>query len=210
MVSDRTPTAAPARPLRKDAERNRRRLLRAADAVFAADGLSATFEKIADRADVGVGTLYRRFPDRESLIEALFEDKVAAVSRVAEEALADPDPWAGFCAFLRHAAAEHAADRGLVEVLLGSEYARQRVTAARARMLPLVTRLVERAQAAGAVRPDFSPHDVPMIILMVSSVAARTGPSGCWERYLELLLDSLRPGPGRALTVPPPGPADGC
>src|SRR5437763_16612288 len=84
------------RPLRKDAERNRQRILDAAAELFTQRGLGVTLNDIAHHADVGVGTVYRRFPDKELLIDALFEDRVEEFVVLAEESLADPDPWHGF------------------------------------------------------------------------------------------------------------------
>src|SRR5919107_5107373 len=89
------------RPLRADAERNRARILAAASEVFAERGLDVSLDDIAGAAGVGVGTVYRRFPDKDALIDALFEDKIADVERVAREALDVEDPWEGFESFMR-------------------------------------------------------------------------------------------------------------
>src|SRR5690349_18328147 len=88
------------KPLRADAERNRRRLLDAAAELFAAKGLSVGLDEIARHAGVGVGTAYRRFPDKAELIQALFDDRVAQLLALAEAGLADEDPWRGFVGFL--------------------------------------------------------------------------------------------------------------
>src|SRR5437764_10603461 len=85
-----------ARPLRSDAERNRRLILDAAREAFATGGLQVSLDEIARRAGVGVGTVYRRFADKEALIDALFEDSLGELVAQAEEALRDEDPWAGF------------------------------------------------------------------------------------------------------------------
>src|SRR3954452_7770297 len=89
------------RSLRADAERNRERILAAAREVFAERGLDAPFDAIAQRAGVGQATLYRRFPRREDLIAACFAPKLAEYAEVLDDALALPDAWAGFCAFLK-------------------------------------------------------------------------------------------------------------
>src|ERR671937_2958692 len=101
------------RPLRRDAERNRRRILEAAAEAFAERGLGITMDDIADHAGVGVGTVYRRFPDRELLIDALFEDVLVGMVALAEEALEIEDPWEGFVYFLEHALEKQTANRGL-------------------------------------------------------------------------------------------------
>src|ERR1700730_11019246 len=91
------------RALRKDAERNRQRILEAARELFTERGLGVTLNDIAHHAGCGVGTVYRRFPDKEQLIDALFKDRVSEMVVVAEEALANPDPWEGLRQFLEDA-----------------------------------------------------------------------------------------------------------
>ena len=195
------------RPLRKDAERNRLRILAAAAEVFTERGLQATLDDVADRAGVGVGTVYRRFEDKEALVEALFTERLDAVVGFAEQALAEPDPWAGLVSFLEQAAGLIAGDRGLRQILMFASYGRNRVDQARARMLPVVSAMVERAQRAGAVRADLRPTDIPFIEFMLgwaAEYAAGVRPE-IWRRYLALMLDALRPE--RAGTTELPEPA---
>src|SRR4030081_3887646 len=90
------------RPLRKDAERNRQRILEAARELFTQQGLGVTLNDIAHHAGCGVGTVYRRFPDKEQLIDALFEERVGELVARAEEALSDRDPWLGLIGFLEY------------------------------------------------------------------------------------------------------------
>ena len=183
-----------ARPLRRDAERNRQRILRAAAEVFTARGLRASLDDVARQAGVGVGTVYRRFPDKEALVEALFEERMQVLLRVAERALAAPDPWAGLVGFLENAVTLLARDRGLFEILLYGSYGRDRVSRVRARMLPAVTALVERAQRDGQLRADFRPTDVPFIEIMLATAAEYAGPvrPGVWRRYLAVITDGMR------------------
>ena len=103
------------RPLRADAERNRRRILAAARQLFAARGLGVSLDEIAAEAGVGVGTVYRRFPDRDLLIDALFEERIDEIAQAARDALEHDDPWEGFAWFLHEAAGLQAPDRGLVD-----------------------------------------------------------------------------------------------
>ena len=199
-------TVPPARPLRRDAERNRLRILRAAAQVFTEQGLRATLDDVADRAGVGVGTVYRRFPDKEALVEALFTERLDAVVGFAEQALAEPDPWAGLVSFLEQAAGLIAGDRGLRQILMFASYGRNRVDQARARMLPVVSAMVERAQAAGQVRADLRPTDIPLTLFMLSSTseyALHVRPE-IWRRYLALVLDALRPSRATATDLPEP------
>src|SRR5207244_10954019 len=86
-------------PLRKDAERNRQRILEAARELFARQGLGVTLNDIAHHAGVGVGTVYRRFPDRRQLIEALFEQRLEKIRQLLEEALEEPHPWRWLTSF---------------------------------------------------------------------------------------------------------------
>jgi AcrR family transcriptional regulator len=199
--------AAPVpRPLRKDAERNRLRILEAAAEVFTERGLQATLDEVAERAGVGVGTVYRRFPDKEALIEALFTERLDAVVGFAERALAEPDPWAGLVSFLEQAAGLIAGDRGLRQILMFASYGRDRVDQARARMLPVVSAMVERAQRAGAVRADLRPTDIPLIEFMLGWAAEYAGVvrPEIWRRYLALMLDGLRPERAGITELPEP------
>ena len=199
--------ASQQRPLRKDAERNRLRILRAAAEVFTEQGLRATLDDVADRAGVGVGTVYRRFPDKEALVEALFTERLDSLVGFAEQALANPDPWAGLVDLLERAAMVMAGDRGLRQMLMYATYGHDRVEQARTRMQPVITKVVERAQAAGVLRADLYPTDVPLMLFMLSASAeyAMCVRPEIWRRYLALMLDALRPD--RAGTTELPEPA---
>jgi AcrR family transcriptional regulator len=195
------------RPLRRDAEQNRQRILRAASEVFTTRGLQATLDDVARQAGVGVGTVYRRFPDKETLVDALFEDKLQALVAQAERALEAPDSWTGLVTLLERAGEMLTVDRGLLEILMYATYGQDRVSRARARMQPVVTRVVERAQRDGKVRADLRPTDVPFIEFMLTAAAeyaAQVQP-GIWRRYLALILDGMRPS--RADTSPLPAGA---
>ena len=196
-----------ARPLRRDAERNRQRILQAAAEVFGQRGLDATLDDVAHRAGVGVGTVYRRFPDKESLVGELFQDRIEAMVSLAEEACAAADPWAGLVSYLERIAAIMASDLGLRQMMLFATYGKDRVASARKQMRPVVARLVARAQAAGAAREDLSATDVPMIAFMLATAAEYAGAvqPEVWRRYLALIIDGLRPA--RDGTSPLPLPA---
>src|SRR5215472_6777501 len=195
------------RPLRRDAERNRQRILRAAAEVFTTRGLQASLDDVARHAGVGVGTVYRRFPDKESLAEALFEERIEAMATLAENALAQPDSWTGLVSFLEGVCTQLATDRGLHEIVMYATHGRDRTGRARARMQPLVTALVQRAQQDGHLRADLRPTDMLFIELMISAAATYAAPvkPEIWRRYLALITDALRPE--RADTTPLPEPA---
>ncbi len=182
------------RPLRRDASRNRERILEAARELFAERGLEVTMDEIARRAGVGVGTVYRRFRRREEIIEALFEQRMEDYLALAEQSLADPDPWHGLVGFFAHGLAMQAADRGLKELLVGHGHASESGARVRARVLPVVDQLVARAQEAGALRPDVGALDLPIVSLMLGQVIdfSHDVEPELWRRYLALLLDGLR------------------
>ena len=185
--------AAEKRPLRRDAERNRQLIMAAAREVFAERGLDVTLDDIAKHAGVGVGTAYRRFANKDALIDELFEDQVDEFASYAEEALEVEDPWLAFTGFMEKVLAAQAKNRGLKQVLLSSTEGRERVCQARDRIEPLTHRLVERAKEAGAIRPDFEEADLPMIHVMVGSVmdATRDVDPDAWRRYLRVLLSGI-------------------
>jgi AcrR family transcriptional regulator len=182
------------RPLRRDAERNRQRILQAAAEVFTQRGLDATLDDVARQAGVGVGTVYRRFPDKETLVGELFQDRIDAMVAVAEQACAAPDAWQALVSFLEYAAASMAGDLGLRQLMMFATYGKDRVAYARDQMRPVVSTLVERAQAAGALRPDFSATDIPLLAFMLGSAGEYAGPvqPDLWRRYLALIIDGMR------------------
>jgi AcrR family transcriptional regulator len=194
-VQEAAQDGAGERPLRRDAERNRQRILAAAADVFSERGLDATLDEVARVAGVGVGTVYRRFPDKESLVQELFRDRIDGLVTVADEACAAADPWQGLVSYLEFAISAMAADLGLRQMMTFATYGRDQVCYARERMRPVISRLVERAQASGDLRQDIEPTDVKLIVFMLASVAeyAATVRPDIWRRYLALLLDGLRP-----------------
>jgi AcrR family transcriptional regulator len=192
------PRAQPSeRPLRKDAERNRQRILDAARELFAQEGVGVTLNDVAHHAGVGVGTVYRRFPDKAQLIEELFEQQVSELVGLMEEAAEDPDPWRGLTGFFRRNLELQARDRAFREIIVGTPEAAQRLQQIRLRMFPLGAQLVQRAKDAGALRADFQPADIPMTFLMLTAVldAAREVEPELWRRYLEIFIQGLRADP---------------
>lgn len=190
-------SARPDRPLRADAERNRRLILDVAGEVFAERGLDAGFDEVARRAGVGVGTVYRRFPDREDLIDALFAERIEGMAELAEEAGRVDDPWEAVVFFLERSIEAQAVDRGLMEVLGQGVGRDRRIERARDRMQPLVGALVRRAAAAGALRPGVQPLDLAVLASGLARISTDGRPD-LWRRYLPVVLDGLRPAPGQA------------
>jgi AcrR family transcriptional regulator len=182
------------RPRRADALRNRDNLVATARDVFAADGTSAPLEDVAERAGVGIGTLYRHFPNRRALLEAVYRDEVEAMARSADE-LADADPWEAlsrwFHEYVGFAATKRALGEALLEAGSGSDDA---LVSCRTMLADAGARLVERAQKSGAVRPDVEFIDVARI---VGGIAISSGADDEQkERMLGLVLDGLRPPRG--------------
>jgi AcrR family transcriptional regulator len=197
----------PVRPLRRDAERNRQRILKAASEVFTERGLDVSLDEVARHAGVGVGTVYRRFHTKEDLVEALFVDRIESVAVLAEEATRVSDPWSGLAFFMEQAAGKLAGDLGLRQMMMFAVYGGDKIWYARQRNQPLVTKLVERAQAAGQLRSDLRPTDIPFILFVLSEAAqfARQTSPEIWRRYLTIVLDGLRPE--REGVTPLPVPA---
>jgi AcrR family transcriptional regulator len=193
------------RLLRRDAEENRRRILTAAEEAFAEQGLEVPVDEIARRAQVGMGTLYRRFPSKAALVEAIFEEYLERVAGIAEDALAADDPWAGLGRFLEQTVGLQAENRGFAAIVMVKTRDEKLLGKARSRVTPLIVRLVERAQAAGVLRPDVVYEDVSVLLWTTARVveATRDIAPEFWRRYLALTLDGLRPEVATPLPHPP-------
>jgi len=189
-------------PRRKDAERNRRRLLAAAREVFRDRGVAATLNDVAHHAGLGVGTVYRHFANKEELIDALFEDMVETVDGYLREAAEEPDAWLGLTRALQQTCEVQAFDRGLREVMLGTGRGPERQRQMRERVGPTVDVLVARAQEQGTLRADIVPPDFAVLQLMVGAVSDHLGQPGLWRRYLAVIIDGLRAQPGEPSPLP--------
>lgn len=185
------------KPLRRDAARNRERILDAAQELFAQRGLGVTLNDVAHHAGVGVGTVYRRFPDKAQLIDDLFEQRIERLVALMREAVADLDPWHGLSGFLTRGLELLATDRGLKELVTSSPNGLERIARVRGRLLPLGSQLVRRAQASGQLRDDIAAEDLPLIQLMLSAVmdAAHDVDPELWRRYLGIVLRGLTTRP---------------
>jgi AcrR family transcriptional regulator len=189
-------------PLRADAARNRRLILATADRLFARDGLEVTLNDIAHEVGIGVGTVYRRFADKQALIDALFAERFEAFQQLATSAAEDPDPGQALCRYLLDAAQWRARDRALEDILARASVGTAPVDDMRAALARAVDGLVERARDARAVGDDFASADVYTFLFMVGAVADRTRgiAPGAWRRYANVLLIGfgLRPAPSTA------------
>ena len=191
MATVETP-AAPSQ--RADARRNRKRVLEAARELFAEHGFEAQIDQIASRAGVGVGTVYRHFPTKDDLLEALIHERFDGLAQAARDAMANPDPWDGFEGFMRYSAGVMARDRALSEAMFERPET-MREGAEGVGMPELLEPLVARAQESGGLREEIIWEDVPGLICGLGRALSegRIGPMEMsWERYLQVILDGLR------------------
>jgi AcrR family transcriptional regulator len=196
-------TPDPQRPLRADAQRNRRLILDTANRMFAERGFGVTLNEIAHEAGVGVGTVYRRFPDLQTLVDDLFRERFTIFQRLAATAALEPDPGHALRRYLLDACEWRAHDRALEDVLAKASIHAAPIAAMRAELGQVVDGLVERAVAAGAVRSDFASADVYNFLFIVGAVADRIrgiAPDD-WRRYAEVLMVGFGMQPD-----PPGGP----
>ncbi|EPD57759.1 TetR/AcrR family transcriptional regulator [Streptomyces sp. HGB0020] len=189
--------------LRRDAERNRRRVLAAAREVFRDHGTAATLNDVARHARLGVGTVYRRFANKEELIDALFDDMVDKIDACTQRGLAADDAWVGLKECLIGVCEVQAFDRGLREVMLGTGKGPERQAQVHERVGDAVAELLRRAQNEGTLRPDIVSGDIPLIQLMVAAITDHTGQPEQWRRYLALVIEGMRVHPGPMAPLPP-------
>ena len=185
-------TALSQRPQRADARRNYEKLVSAAREAFAEDGTSASLEDIARRAQVGIGTLYRHFPTRQHLLEAVYLDEVEAICRAAD-GLAHLEPWDALVAWLRQFVGFAATKRAIAQEMLATIGSDAEVfRTCRGAIATAGDALLGRAQAAGAARADANFTDIGRLLGGISSIQA--DPEQI-ERILGIVIDGLRARP---------------
>ncbi|NQX25780.1 TetR/AcrR family transcriptional regulator [Microbacteriaceae bacterium VKM Ac-2854] len=184
----------PARPPRRDAARNRSALIEAGRCAFAQHGLGAALEPIAAEAGVGIATLYRHFPSRTELWEAVLAEPLAQIEALVQRALAVADPWQAFAGYLHEVCAAEASADGMVALMTTRFDGAPGLLATRARIQQGAEQLFQRAQDAGAIRTDASPTDLAFIMLANDRIVERLGTVApdAWRRALDLALDGLR------------------
>lgn len=195
---------AGAKPLRRDAERNRRRILAAARDLLAERGLTLTLNDVAHRAGVGVGTVYRHFPDRDELVDAALAGPLEDYAALIERCLDIEDPWLALVEMTTRGLAAHVANRGLRDAALGAGKGEHQAAVVQ-KLLPLVDALVGRARTAGAIRADATTADLLLVHFMVTELADHSLDvrPDAYRRYLMLLLDGLRARPDAPELVAP-------
>jgi AcrR family transcriptional regulator len=190
-LAKRSPVAADGSGLRADARRNRARVIAVARAVFSERGPEARMEEIAQRAGVGVGTLYRNFPTKEALLGELIAQSFREIAAAAREAAADPDTWRAFERVMRLFVRMGAADRALARATPIGQ-AEGPLAEARDELHRRFCELIERAQAAGTLRPDVAEEDLLTLFGgIIHAPPHRRSPEG-QERCVAIVLDGLR------------------
>jgi AcrR family transcriptional regulator len=189
---------------RRDAERNRARLIEAGRSVFAEQGSDGPFEEVARRAGVGIGTLYRHFPTRDALVEVIYAEHIDEVLSAAQDAVASEDAWTGLVAFLERVLELQAKNLPLRSLFLrrGDDPA----LAARSRQIqPALTRLIIRAREQRAVRDDFTLGDLSFALWSFAPIFEATADVApdAWRRHLRILLDGMRPAAAAPQQVSP-------
>jgi len=190
------PSQSPPSALRADAARNRELIIAAAAAVFAERGLDAATAEIAHRAGVGEATLFRRFPTKDDLIDAIIETRMEELAALADAAADAADPAAALERFMQDLVKQFSRDKGFFEAAGERCMNDPKFRAQRERGTEAVGRLLRRAQDAGAVRTDLSPSDISflagsaMYAMEVSKPGLR---DDLWKRYLRVILDGMKP-----------------
>lgn len=180
--------------MRADARRNRARVLEAAEEVFAAEGASASTEEIARRAGVGIGTVFRHFPTKEALLEAIILGRVRRFGAYADALVAQGDPETALFAFFARAAEESAAKKSFSEALAEGSVDLDAAPGLRQSLREKIEALLVRAQDVGAVRGDVHIPEVMSLFVATLRMAEHTkGDDDLRERTLDILLQGLRP-----------------
>jgi AcrR family transcriptional regulator len=194
-------------PLRSDAERNRERIIAAARTVFGGGGLNASMASVAREAGVGIATLFRRFPTKESLVAAVFADRMDAYAGVVAEALDDPDPWRGLVGIIESVCAMQAADYGFADVLTMTFPTAKALEARRLEAFHAVVQVIDRAKAAGRLREDFTPEDLVLVYMANAGVVNATGQDApeAWRRIVAVMIQSFE-APARGTLPDSPDP----
>jgi AcrR family transcriptional regulator len=208
-------TPVVSRPLRRDAERNRQLILDTAKSVFAHRGLDASLDEVAHEAGLGVGTVYRRFPNRDALIDALFEDMLTSITHIVAESLELSRAWDGLVHFMTAMLESQGRDKALRDLMLSrprhlEQCEQDKEEVVRDTIEPALFSLIDRAKQEGDLRTDVVATDVGTLLIAAVGVVDFTAPADpeVWRRYLTVMLDGLRARPAGETSVLTPEPLD--
>jgi AcrR family transcriptional regulator len=194
--------------LRADAARNRERIVTAAAEVFAESGLDAATAEIAHRAGVGEATLFRRFPTKLDLVDAVLEQKMQDSIDLMSEYAEDPDPSRGIeRMFTEMIVSKMQSDQGFLEAAGERCLTEPRFAELRAKSVDVMAVILKRAQEAGAVRADLQPQDLTFLLMAAASSLRSPVPGvreDLWKRYTRVILDGMRPEGAHKLSPPAP------
>jgi AcrR family transcriptional regulator len=184
------------KPLRADARRNRERIMASGRDLFARRGAEAQMDEIAADAGVGIGTVYRHFPDKQALLTAMARERFQEFSEIAAEAEQIVGPFESLEAALYTSMAAVEGDTGFQFAMMRSdELEWEGIEQQKAAFAEVFTRIIERAQAAGVLRPDVTYEDFPMILCGITSTMYFKPGTADWKRHLALVVDGLRVAP---------------
>ncbi len=195
--------------LRADAQRNLGRIVEAAREVFAENGADASVAQVADRAGVGTATIFRRFPAKDDLLAAVVEQRLEGIVAVAHSALEDRDPWRGLRRLMTYEIESYLNDRCFCESIGKAAFDRPRLRELKTEIGSAIEALLIRAKRARKVRRDVTATDISMLFYAVAQAALKLEPAerGAWHRYLDIVLDGLRPATRPAARPRDRGPA---
>lgn len=191
---------------RADAVRNRRLLMDAATAEFAENGMDVSITRIATRAGVGKGTVFRHFDTKEQLLAEIFSDRLEELVAAGERLADSEDPGGALFEFMTVGTEIQARDRSFCQAAATLSRSEATVRTSRERLADVADTLVARAHQAGAIRDDITGLDVILLLSAASQsvLSISEAAPGLWRRYLSMIFDGLRPTPARPLPMPSP------
>lgn len=199
--------------LRKDAASNRVLIVEAAKRVFSEHGFSATLHDVAKEAGVGVGTVYRRFANKQELMQEIYEEQIEELLGILHTALAFENSWECLVYYLENATRIQVRDRGMAQIISGQDMSSEVFASSKNRIAPLVNQVIERGIQDGVVRADAQGTDLIFIQVGLINIARLVGSnraehkpdtSELYRRYLWLALESLRKHRPTDLPLPVP------
>jgi AcrR family transcriptional regulator len=193
MATTADTTSSSERPLRADARRNREKIICAARTIVAEQGEAAQIDDVAKLAGVGVGTVYRHFPNKDALMGELVRHNVMDCTGFAHECAALDDPWEAFAGLVRRSCERASTDAAFRRTWQAADPAAEAYAAdLKGDLHAVAGRIIERAHAAGALRADFTGQDMPGLMCGLGAAIEAMPERERWERLVEFALDGLR------------------